>query len=115
MALLIVEHAFRYNGAPYGFNRRASHGAPKRWPKYRTSARISNGVLAENICEASKFLQSVLEASKLSSTKLASPNRSDHGGCKRLQKSQGLRFAGRNKSQPLAIFGVTLKIAGSSQ
>ena len=37
--LLIVENALDCIGFPYGFNRRGSGGAPKKWPKYRTPAR----------------------------------------------------------------------------
>ena len=57
---------------------------------------------------------------RLSGTKIASQNRSDHGGRKRarnpLQKLQGF-FASpaANKKQLLATLGVALKIAGSSQ
>ena len=58
----------------------------------------------------------------LSGTKIASQNRSDHGGCKWARNHSAaeiarvFRFGGRNKKTLAASdFWVTLKIAGSSQ
>ena len=58
----------------------------------------------------------------LSGTKIASQNRSDHGGRKwahnhfPLQKSQGFSLRRPQKiASPPAIFGVSLRIAGKSQ
>ena len=39
-ALLIVENASNCSGTPYGFNCKLSRGAPKKWPNYRTPARV---------------------------------------------------------------------------
>ena len=58
---------------------------------------------------------------QLSGTKIASQNRSDHGGRKRARNHSAAEIAGffaspaANKSLAASDFGVNLKIAGSSQ
>ena len=43
--LLIAGNAFNCNGFPYGFTCRVSRGAPEKWPKYRTPARVRYGFI----------------------------------------------------------------------
>ena len=63
----------------------------------------------------------ILERPYLSGTKIASQNRSDHGGRKRARNHSAAEIAGffaslaAKKSLAASDFGVRLKIAGSSQ
>ena len=48
-AVLIVTNGFNCNGPPFGFNCRVSRGAPKRRPKYRTPARVTQDPIFSDV------------------------------------------------------------------
>ena len=84
------------------------------------SASITNSNILNSQIRFTRFSRSCT-VNDLSGTKIASQNRSDHGGCKRARNHSDAEIAGffalaaAKKLLAASDFGVSLRIAGKSQ